>query len=152
MKWKLRSAGWHFAVKAWLLTGKNLSYQNKRENTIPYPFYSGVFLLQDSYWAQSQVRSKEEFQQYTFVETHNAINTLCRIASVLQQRSNMVDLLNGQCTFFLAGVAYQAASAIMTMGKGTPSAEMKENINLLRWLLQHIRNRWPLSGESPKSA
>ncbi|KAJ5726108.1 uncharacterized protein N7483_007465 [Penicillium malachiteum] len=82
--------------------------------------YSGVFLLQDSYWAQLQVRSKEELQQYTFVETHNAINTLCQIASALRQKSNMLDLQNGQCTFFLAGVAYQGASAIMTMGKGTP--------------------------------
>lgn len=59
----------------------------------------------------------------------------------------MLDLLNGQCTFFLAGVAYQGASAIMTMSKGAPSAEMKENMDLLRWLLQHIRSRWPLSGK-----
>jgi hypothetical protein len=59
----------------------------------------------------------------------------------------MVDLLKGQCTFFLAGVTYQAVSALMTMGKGNPSAEMKESIILLRWLLRHIRSRWPLSGE-----
>lgn len=93
------------------------------------------------------MRSKQEVQQHTFVETRNAIDTLCRIASALQQGSNMVDLRHGQCTFFLVGVVYQGVSALMTIGQGNPSAEIRESITALRWLLRHIRTRWPLSGE-----
>lgn len=98
------------------------------------------------------MRSEEELLQHTLVETHDAIDTICQIASTLQQGSNMVDLQHGQCTFFLVGVVYQAVSALMTLGKGTPSAEIKEQIVLLRWLLQHIRTRWPLSGEFPSKS
>lgn len=113
---------------------------------------SGIFLIQENYWAQLQVRSEEELLQHTLVETHDAIDTICQIASTLQQGSNLVDLQHGQCTFFLVGVVYQAVSALMTLGKGTPSAEIKAQIVLLRWLLQHIRTRWPLSGEFPSKS
>lgn len=151
MKWKSRSAGWPFAAKACFLTGKHLKLAIRQGKTRPYKTLlvhrSGVFLLQDSCWGQLEVRSKQEVQQYTFVETRNAIDTLCRLASTLQQGSNMVDLQHGQCTFFLVGVVYQGLSALMTIGKGNPSAEVKERINTLRWLLRHIRTRWPLSGK-----
>jgi hypothetical protein len=93
------------------------------------------------------VRSEHEVQQHTFPETRNAIDTLCRLASALQQGSNMVDLQQGQCTFFLVGLVYQGISALMTIGKGNPSAEITERMNELRWLLRHIKSRWPLAGE-----
>jgi hypothetical protein len=82
-----------------------------------------------------------------FVETRSAIDTICRIALALQQGSNMVDLLQGQCTFFLVGVVYQGLLALMTIGQGNPSAEITETITTLRWLLEHIRSRWPLAGK-----
>jgi hypothetical protein len=59
----------------------------------------------------------------------------------------MVDLLEGQCTFFLAGVVYQGALALLTIGQGNPSVEVNESIDLLTWLLEHIQGRWPLAGK-----
>jgi hypothetical protein len=149
MKWKSLSAGWPFAAKAWSLTGKDsqLVCQTGKHKTW-FVHYSGVFLLQENYWEQLQLRSEYEVQQHTFVETRNAINTLCRIATALQQGSNMVDLQQGQCTFFLVGLVYQGISALMTIENGDPSVEIKESIIVLRWLLRHIRSRWPLSSES----
>ena len=93
------------------------------------------------------MRSEHEVQQHTFFETRNAIDTLCRIATALQQGSNMVDPQQDQCTIFLVGLVYQGISALMTIGNGNPSAEIKESITVLRWLLRHMRSRWPLSSE-----
>lgn len=93
------------------------------------------------------MRSEHEVQQHTFLETRHAIDTLCRLASALQQGSNMVDLQQGQCTFFLVGLVYQGISALMTIGNGNPSTEIKESITELRWLLRHIKGRWPLASE-----
>lgn len=93
------------------------------------------------------MRSREEAQQHTYVETHNALDTLCRIAFGIQQGSYLVDLRQGQCTFLLVGVVYQGLSALLTIGKGNPSAEIRESIAMLRWLLRHLRTRWPLSGK-----
>lgn len=59
----------------------------------------------------------------------------------------MIDLLQGQCTFFLVGVVYQGLLALMTIGQGNPSAEISETITTLIWLLDHIRGRWPLAGK-----
>ncbi|EEA22376.1 hypothetical protein TMatcc_008182 [Talaromyces marneffei ATCC 18224] len=108
--------------------------------------YSGIFLLQQHLWERLNVRSTQEAQQHTFMETRSAIDTLCRIALELQQGSNMVDPLQGQCTFFLVGVVYQGLLALMTIGQGNPSAEISETITTLSWLLEHIRGRWPLAG------
>lgn len=82
-----------------------------------------------------------------FVETRSAIDTLCRISLALQQGSNMIDLLQGQCTFFLVGVVYQGLLTLMTIGQGNPSAEISETITTLTWLLERIRDRWPLAGK-----
>jgi hypothetical protein len=35
----------------------------------------------------------------------------------------------------------------LTIGKGNPPAEIRESITILRWLLRHLRTRWPLSGK-----
>lgn len=82
-----------------------------------------------------------------FDETRSAIDTLCRIALALQKGSNMVDLLQGQCTFFLVGVVYQGLLALMTIGQGNPSAEIISTTATLTWLLEHVRSRWPLAGK-----
>ena len=82
-----------------------------------------------------------------FVETRSAIDTLCRIALALRQGSHMIDLLQGQCTFFLVGVVYQGLLALITIGQGNPSAEISDTITTLSWLLEHIRGRWPLAGK-----
>jgi hypothetical protein len=87
-------------------------------------------------------------QQHTFVETHNALDTLCRIALSIQQGSYTLDLWQGQCTFFLVGVVYQGISALLTIRKGKPLAEIEESITILRWLLRHLRTRWLLSSKS----
>ncbi|CRL22637.1 Fungal transcriptional regulatory protein, N-terminal [Penicillium camemberti] len=109
--------------------------------------YSGVFLLQEHYWQLLNMRSRQKAQQHTYVETHNALDTLCRIAFGIQQGSYPMDLRQGQCTFLLVGVVYQGLSALLTIGKGNPSAEIRESITMLRWLLRHLRTRWPLSGK-----
>ncbi|EED22258.1 conserved hypothetical protein [Talaromyces stipitatus ATCC 10500] len=109
--------------------------------------YSGIFLLQQHLWQRLKVKSTQEAQQHTFIETRIAIDTLCRIASALQERSNMVDLLQGQCTFFLVNIVYQGVSALMTIGQGNPSAEIRESIDTLSYLLGNIRSRWPLAGK-----
>ncbi|KAL5338121.1 hypothetical protein BJX70DRAFT_217487 [Aspergillus crustosus] len=108
--------------------------------------YSGVFLLQQHFWEQMKVKSTQEAQQHTFVETNNAFDTLCRISSNLQQGAEQQYFQGGQCTFFLAGVIYQAISALMTLGQGNPSAELEEKIALLQWALRNIRAQWPVSG------
>jgi hypothetical protein len=84
---------------------------------------------------------------YTFAETRSAFDTLCRMSSCLQQVNNDQELLGGECTFFLAHVIYQAILALMTMGQGSPSAEIQDRIITLEWLLQHIKARWPLAGK-----
>ena len=93
------------------------------------------------------MKSTQEVQQHMFVETRSAIDTLCRIALALQQGSNMIDLLQGQCTFFLVGVVYQGLLALITVGQGNPSGEISDTITTLTWLLEHIRGRWPLAGK-----
>lgn len=147
MKWKLRPGGWHSAAKFWFLTGKHCCTQLFRRSRDSNCFDSGIFLLQQHLWERLNVRSTQEAQQHTFMETRSAIDTLCRIALELQQGSNMVDPLQGQCTFFLVGVVYQGLLALMTIGQGNPSAEISETITTLSWLLEHIRGRWPLAGK-----
>lgn len=77
------------------------------------------------------MRSRQEEQQHTYVETHNALDTLCRIAFGIQQGSYPVDLRQGQCTFLLVGVVYQGLSALLTIGKGNPSAEGKKRVKFI---------------------
>jgi hypothetical protein len=92
------------------------------------------------------IQSTKDAERHTFSETRTAFDTLYRIALFLQQGSEIQLLLQGQCTFFLASVVYHALSALMTVGKGDPSAEVRQKIEALRWLLGHLRERWPLSG------
>lgn len=92
--------------------------------------------------------STQEVQQHTFDETRGAFNALCRIASSLQHGDDEQYLLGDECSFFLVHVVYQAISALITIGQGNPSAEIEERITILRWLLQHLQTRWPLSGKS----
>lgn len=153
MKWKSQSAGCPSAAKASFLTGRH--WQTAvvkplgRRKVKSLPIHgSGVFLLQEHYWQQLNLRSRLEAQQHTYAETHNALDTLCRIAFGIQQGSSPVDFEQGQCTFLLVGVVYQGLSALLTIGKQNPSAEIRESITILRWLLRHLRTRWPLSGKS----
>lgn len=93
------------------------------------------------------MRSTEEAEIHTFVETRSAFDTLCRISLSLQQG---YDDLGGECTFFLAHVVYQAISTLMTIGQGNPSTEIKDSIKTLSWLLHHIKGSWPLASKSSR--
>lgn len=109
---------------------------------------SGIFLLQNHFWEQLKVKSTQEVQKHMFVETQSAIDTLCRIASGIHLGTNIIDLPQGQCTFFLVGIVYQGLSALITIGQGNPSADIRDTMTTLRWLLEHVRGRWPLAGKS----
>ncbi|KAL3452081.1 hypothetical protein BJX65DRAFT_303795 [Aspergillus insuetus] len=108
--------------------------------------FSGILLLQEHHWAQMNIQSTKDAERHTFSETRNAFDTLYRIALFLQEGTVIQVFLQGQCTFFLASVVYDALSTLMTIGKGDPSAEVRRKIEALRWLLGHLRERWPLSG------
>ncbi|KAJ0413306.1 hypothetical protein BJY00DRAFT_319921 [Aspergillus carlsbadensis] len=110
--------------------------------------FSGILLLQTHHWTQLSTHSPTDAARHTFSETHNAFDTLYRIALFLQQGSEMQDLLRGQCTFFLASVVYQAISALLTIGRGDPDAAVRERerVEALRWLLGHLGGRWVVSG------
>ncbi|KAH7258009.1 hypothetical protein BKA59DRAFT_471325 [Fusarium tricinctum] len=146
--------GWPTDIEQLCRTLESLVRANEREVTIrglafcsqSVVSYSGIFLLQHHHWGRLKVRSTQEAELHTFVETRSAFDTLYRIASYLQQGYDEQYLLGGECTFFLAHVAYQAISALMTIGQGNPSTETKERITTIGWLLEHIKARWPLSG------
>ncbi|CEL03108.1 hypothetical protein ASPCAL04265 [Aspergillus calidoustus] len=111
--------------------------------------FSGILLLQEHHWSQVAVQSTEDAERHTFSETRNAFDTLYRIALFLKQGSETqlpLLLLRGQCTFFLASVVYHASSALMTIGRGDPSAVVREKIEAFGWLLGFLGERWPLSG------
>jgi hypothetical protein len=111
---------------------------------------SGILLLQEHHWTQVAVQSTEAAERHTFSETRNAFDTLYRIALFLKQGSEtqLPLLLRGQCTFFLASVVYHASSALMTIGRGDPSAAVREKIEAFGWLLGFLGERWPLSGNA----
>jgi hypothetical protein len=94
----------------------------------------------------TRIQSTKDAERHTFAETRNALNTLYRVALFLQQGSEMQAFLQGQCTFFLASVVYHALSALVTIGRGDPSAEVRGMIEALRWLLGYLGERWPVSG------
>ncbi|KAL3492777.1 hypothetical protein BJX62DRAFT_235936 [Aspergillus germanicus] len=112
--------------------------------------FSGILLLQEHHWTQmakaTPIQSTKNAERHIFSETRNALDTLYRIALFLQQGSEMQIFMQGQCTFFLASVVYHALSALVTIGRGDPSAEVRGKIEALRWLLRFLGERWPVSG------
>lgn len=110
-----------------------------------------MLLLQQHYWEQIKgPTTAEVIEKHTFEETYYAFETLCRISRTLQEEESKYLVGGGECTFFLADVIYRASMALVTLGQGTPSGELKSRMAALKWLMRRLQPRWPLTGKSDR--
>ena len=81
-------------------------------------------------------------------ESHHAIETLDKIASYLQLGRDEQFLLGNECTVYLVDVIYRTISTLMSLGQGSPTFELTDKIDRLKWFLRtHFTSRWPLAGK-----
>ncbi|KAL2688924.1 hypothetical protein Neosp_002974 [[Neocosmospora] mangrovei] len=112
--------------------------------------YLGIFVLQQHHWQHAKLGAAATpggAKRSIFPETQAAVDTLDRISKTLQQSGSdaLQDLRGGRCTVFLVDLVYQALLILMTEGVGRAVTGFEDKKESLKWLLSHLRLRWPLA-------
>lgn len=104
-------------------------------------------LLQEYHWRRVGISSTEEAYIHMFPESRRVLKILMHMASSLRKDIEEGRTLDEEFPVFLLQVLYQIALLTIEMGQGNPNEELKERLDTLKWLLQHIESRWRVAGK-----